>query len=641
MAGALPTGFPPYLLPLREAVRMEDAFPKIAATKAILKPVAGHESVDLDVLLPNGCFLTVPVFDNDNLAEIKRKLWIKYKEMLEEVEIDSPQGNNSTAEQNMPSATSDTADPTTAADRQKENAYVNKESTSDAKKLTKKPSFYVRSPSLNFNMLNPFVEKRGETKITAKEAEVNKEEANSYVNEEAISNDETFMHTYSMRQKVENFMKFKFSKGGSMRVSSNDGYTKNAFLSSAFKSKDTASKPSSTSLFTPVLPVEPVQPSTSTLPINCSSTPDSTPKASTSENGDKKEAGNDEMGKQNSNPLPSSVENKTKGSNAVPPPPFETTASLVLADFESDLIAKTEKLTLPSLTGGGSSRLRALANEDVADYAFTGITTDAKNGEFYDDNLRLIDLNLFIPMLKLIEVVGNKEEKLVNCAISQIVGKPLGELERNKTTEFSQFRSSMHSTMLAAIKERELLSVDERIFYEYPPEMDDFETLQLSTRKIRKDIETYRSNVKTCSTEALLTSSSCDSLVEEVVYCNIGQLDQPSNTHTENFPNIAIISDSTSERKATNPPLKKSQLAETDSNAEYTEVIALTNANRVIPKHVETEYPLVLLGKQICTKEDTKSKKKKKKKSDKKDKNISLGENFNKSSLITNPFSKF
>ena len=85
---------------------------------------------------------------------------------------------------------------------------------------------------------------------------------------------------------------------------------------------------------------------------------------------------------------------------------------MVLADFETDF--NPDKV-LPPISG--KSKLLSITKEDVSDYVFTGITVDAKSEEFYDDNLRLIDLNLFLPMLKLIEVVGNKKEKLLNSVI--------------------------------------------------------------------------------------------------------------------------------------------------------------------------------------------------------------------------------
>ncbi len=83
------------------------------------------------------------------------------------------------------------------------------------------------------------------------------------------------------------------------------------------------------------------------------------------------------------------------------------------------------------------------------------------------------------------------------------------------------------------------------------------------------------------------------------------------------------------------------------------EVIALKNSNRVVQKHCQTEYPLVLLGKQICTKENNDSKKKEKKKSNKKEtkfellktetkseKTIPFKESCQKSSSLLNQFSK-
>jgi len=55
---------------------------------------------------------------------------------------------------------------------------------------------------------------------------------------------------------------------------------------------------------------------------------------------------------------------------------------------------------------------------DPSSYIFIGITQDATREEFYDETRRLCDLRLFQPILKIIEPVGNKEEKMLNARLS-------------------------------------------------------------------------------------------------------------------------------------------------------------------------------------------------------------------------------
>ena len=56
---------------------------------------------------------------------------------------------------------------------------------------------------------------------------------------------------------------------------------------------------------------------------------------------------------------------------------------------------------------------------DPSTYIFVSITQDAEKEEFYDETRRLCDLRLFQPILKLVEPMGNKEEKILNSEISK------------------------------------------------------------------------------------------------------------------------------------------------------------------------------------------------------------------------------
>lgn len=49
---------------------------------------------------------------------------------------------------------------------------------------------------------------------------------------------------------------------------------------------------------------------------------------------------------------------------------------------------------------------------EPSDYIFVARTLFSKNEELYDETRRLCDLHLFLPVLKLIEPIGNREEKV-------------------------------------------------------------------------------------------------------------------------------------------------------------------------------------------------------------------------------------
>lgn len=54
---------------------------------------------------------------------------------------------------------------------------------------------------------------------------------------------------------------------------------------------------------------------------------------------------------------------------------------------------------------------------DQGSYIFVSITQDAESEEFYDETRRMCDLRLFMPILKVVEPIGNREEKIINYEI--------------------------------------------------------------------------------------------------------------------------------------------------------------------------------------------------------------------------------
>lgn len=58
-----------------------------------------------------------------------------------------------------------------------------------------------------------------------------------------------------------------------------------------------------------------------------------------------------------------------------------------------------------------------LIGQEESCYIFVGVTQEAEREEFYDETRRLCDLRLFHPILKVIEPLGNREEKILNREI--------------------------------------------------------------------------------------------------------------------------------------------------------------------------------------------------------------------------------
>ena len=82
----------------------------------------------------------------------------------------------------------------------------------------------------------------------------------------------------------------------------------------------------------------------------------------------------------------------------------------------------------------------------------------------------------------------------------------------------------MHFVMVDTVQEREEMSVDKRLAYEFPAELDDIDTMALSTKQITKDLDQFEHNfcndkpmVNASSSEMLGLFPSCESINE--IYC--------------------------------------------------------------------------------------------------------------------------
>uniref|UniRef100_A0A8P4G396 Phosphatidylinositol-4,5-bisphosphate 3-kinase n=1 Tax=Dicentrarchus labrax TaxID=13489 RepID=A0A8P4G396_DICLA len=105
-------------------------------------------------------------------------------------------------------------------------------------------------------------------------------------------------------------------------------------------------------------------------------------------------------------------------------------------------------------------------------YIFVGVTQEAEREEFYDETRRLCDLRLFHPILKVIEPLGNREEKILNREIGFAIGMPVCEFEMLKDPEVQDFRRSILSVCREAMEEREGGGAHSQALYVYPPNVE-------------------------------------------------------------------------------------------------------------------------------------------------------------------------
>lgn len=77
------------------------------------------------------------------------------------------------------------------------------------------------------------------------------------------------------------------------------------------------------------------------------------------------------------------------------------------------------RLLHASQSSNGHVLTPTLSGQEESCYIFVGVTQEAEREEFYDETRRLCDLRLFYPILKVIEPLGNREEKILNREIGK------------------------------------------------------------------------------------------------------------------------------------------------------------------------------------------------------------------------------
>ncbi|XP_064408941.1 phosphatidylinositol 4,5-bisphosphate 3-kinase catalytic subunit alpha isoform isoform X2 [Latimeria chalumnae] len=117
--------------------------------------------------------------------------------------------------------------------------------------------------------------------------------------------------------------------------------------------------------------------------------------------------------------------------------------------------------------------------QDESSYIFVGVTQEAEREEFYDETRRLCDLRLFQPILKVIEPVGNREEKILNREIGFAIGMPICEFELVKDPEVQDFRRNILGICKEAMDLREANGPHSQALYVYPPNVESIPELPM------------------------------------------------------------------------------------------------------------------------------------------------------------------
>ncbi|XP_063057894.1 phosphatidylinositol 4,5-bisphosphate 3-kinase catalytic subunit alpha isoform isoform X1 [Engraulis encrasicolus] len=115
--------------------------------------------------------------------------------------------------------------------------------------------------------------------------------------------------------------------------------------------------------------------------------------------------------------------------------------------------------------------LHQLLQEETS-YIFVSVTQEAEREEFYDETRRLCDLRLFQPFLKVIEPVGNREEKILNREIGFAIGMPVCEFDLVKDPEVQDFRRNILNVCKDSVELRDANGPHSRALYVYPPNVE-------------------------------------------------------------------------------------------------------------------------------------------------------------------------
>lgn len=108
--------------------------------------------------------------------------------------------------------------------------------------------------------------------------------------------------------------------------------------------------------------------------------------------------------------------------------------------------------------------------KDASNYVFVGVNTAAEFEELVEEKKRLCECDLFHPLLKVVERIGDQEEKLLNAEIGSLIGKRLHDFD-DMGPEVQDFRYEIQSHCMNAVDSRNL-TPENRLRWAYPPDLE-------------------------------------------------------------------------------------------------------------------------------------------------------------------------
>ena len=105
-------------------------------------------------------------------------------------------------------------------------------------------------------------------------------------------------------------------------------------------------------------------------------------------------------------------------------------------------------------------------------YVFVYVTCSAEQEECLDETKPLCEIPYFKEVFKLVEKKGDKEEKLLNARISNLINKRLGDFDSLRDQEVNDFRASMVDKCRGAIEDRGKAAWKEQTQYLYSPDVE-------------------------------------------------------------------------------------------------------------------------------------------------------------------------
>ena len=105
-------------------------------------------------------------------------------------------------------------------------------------------------------------------------------------------------------------------------------------------------------------------------------------------------------------------------------------------------------------------------------YVFVYVTYSAEQEECLDETKPLCEIPYFKEVFKLVEKKGDKEEKLLNARISNLINKRLGDFDSLRDQEVNDFRAVMVDKCRGAIEGRGKAAWKEQAQYLYSPDVE-------------------------------------------------------------------------------------------------------------------------------------------------------------------------